>query len=116
MDDWLVERVLTCVEQVPPGRVAAYGDIGRIVGVGPRQVGRVMATYGSEVAWWRITSSYGDLPPHVRDEAQPHWITEGIAWKPNRLGCRIASYRADRVALARDYDAVIATRTRLEDE
>ena len=37
--DWVVERVLTCVEQVPPGRVVAYGEVGEIVGVGPRQVG-----------------------------------------------------------------------------
>ncbi|MGL4176117.1 MAG: MGMT family protein, partial [Dermatophilaceae bacterium] len=46
MDDVVVERVLRAVEQVPRGRVVAYGDIAALVGVGPRLVGRVMSTYG----------------------------------------------------------------------
>jgi hypothetical protein len=65
-----------------------------------------MARYGSEVAWWRITSSYGDLPSHLREEAAVHWAEEGITWKPNRLGCRIEEHRADLVALADSFDAV----------
>ncbi len=108
MDEAVVEKILTAVEQIPRGRVASYGDLAELVGTGPRHVGNVMRLYGSGVTWWRVTSSYGDLPPHVRDEARPHWAEEGIAWKPNGLGCRIAEYRADLAQLAAAYELASA--------
>ena len=44
MDEDYAELVLSVVEQIPPGRVATYGDIAEMVGRGgPRQVGHVMA-------------------------------------------------------------------------
>lgn len=104
MDEELVERILLAVEQVPRGRVVSYGDLAELVGTGPRLVGRVMSLYGSNVTWWRVTSSYGDLPRHLHDEARAHWAEEGIAWKPNGLGCRIALHRADLARLADDYE------------
>lgn len=101
----MVELVLRAVELVPPGRVVAYGDLAGLVGTSPRHVGRIMATHGSGVPWWRVTNHAGDLPRHLREEVAVHWAQEGITWKPNRLGCRIADHRADLVALA---DAVEA--------
>lgn len=42
------ERVLDVADLVPPGRVMTYGDVAEWLGEGgPRQVGRVMALYGS---------------------------------------------------------------------
>lgn len=108
MDELVVERVLVAVEQIPRGRVASYGDLAELVGVGPRLVGRVMSLYGGNVTWWRVTSSYGDLPEHLRDEARAHWAAEGIAWKPNGLGCRIREHRVDLAQLARDYERAAA--------
>lgn len=108
MDDVAVERVLRAVEAIPRGRIAAYGDIAGIVGTGPRQVGWVMRHYGGNVAWWRVTNAAGDLPRHLREEARALWAEEGILPKPNGLGCRIADYRADLVALARAYDRAVA--------
>lgn len=95
-----MEKVLRCAELVPPGQVASYGDLAAIVGTGPRQVGSVISRWGSDVCWWRITNSSGDLPAHLRGEAFRHWDEEGIAVKPNGLGCRIAAHRADLDALA----------------
>ena len=106
MDERIAELVLRAAELVPPGRVASYGDLAGLVGTSPRHVGQVMARHGSEVAWWRITSSYGDLPPHLREEAAVRWAEEGITWKPNHLGCRIDNYRVDLAALADAYDEV----------
>ncbi len=100
MDDLLVERVLIAVEQVPAGRVVSYGDIGALVGAGPRQVGAVMAAWGGTVAWWRVTNAAGELPAHLHAEAARHWAREGITWKSNRRGCRIAAHRADLGAWA----------------
>jgi methylated-DNA-protein-cysteine methyltransferase-like protein len=103
VDDVVVERVLRAVEQVPRGRVVSYGDIGALVGIGPRLVGRVMSTYGSNVTWWRVTNASGDLPPQLMDEVRERWAAEGILLKPNGRGCRIADHRADLARLDRDY-------------
>lgn len=108
MDDLLVERVLTAVDQVPPGRVVSYGDLAELVGTGPRQVGAVMRHHGAAVTWWRVTNSYGDLPPHLRDEAFARWSEEGIAVKPNGLGCRIAEHRCDLGRLVEDYESAVS--------
>ena len=108
MNEVVAERTLRAVELVPPGRVVSYGDLAELVGGTPRQVGAVMRLRGSEVPWWRVTSSYGDLPPHLHDEAGPHWLEEGIAWKPNRRGCRIDEHRCDLVRLADEYERAVA--------
>lgn len=108
MDDLIVERVLRCVEAIPTGRVVSYGDIARIVGIGPRQVGAVMSAWGSDVPWWRVTSHAGDFPGELLRQARPHWTREGIVVKPNGLGCRIADYRADLTALEHAWRAAIA--------
>jgi len=103
-----VERVLRAVEQVPPGRVVSYGDLGALVGVGPRLVGRVMSTYGSNVTWWRVTNAYGDLPAPLMDEVRERWAAEGILLKRNGRGCRIADHRADLARLLVDYERATA--------
>ncbi len=108
MDEELAERIVRAAELVPPGRVVAYGDLADLVGCGPRHVGNVMRLMGGQVAWWRITNSSGDLPKHLRAEARVHWAREGIAWKPNGLGCRIRDHRADLPALADAYEAATA--------
>lgn len=99
MDDLTIERVLRTVEAIPEGRVAAYGQIGAIAGVGPRMVGRIMKDWGSTVPWWRVTSHAGDVTPPLRAEAFAHWDREHIARKPNGLGCRMAEYGADLTQL-----------------
>ena len=108
MDDLLVERVLVAVEQVPPGRVVCYGDIAELVGIGPRQVGAVMAAWGENVTWWRVTNAAGDLPEHLRTEAFERWAMEGILPKSNRRGCDIRRYRADLADLAAAWQQAVA--------
>lgn len=103
-----MERVLLAVEQIPPGRVASYGLIASLVGTGPRQVGRIMREYGSFVPWWRVTSAAGDLSGQLLDAARPHWDAEGIAVKPNGLGCRYADHAMDAAELAAAYHAASA--------
>lgn len=72
-----VERVLSLVERVPWGRATSYGAIAEAVGVGgPRQVGRVMATYGGAVPWWRVVRADGSLPDSHLREARPHYLEE----------------------------------------
>lgn len=97
MDDVTVERVLRVVEAIPAGRVAAYGEVGTIVGVGPRLVGRILREWGGSVPWWRVTNASGDHPLLAR--ARPHWAVEGIAVGPNGRGCRMSEFGADLEAL-----------------
>ncbi|GHJ59681.1 hypothetical protein NOK12_21990 [Nocardioides sp. OK12] len=78
--DRYVEDVLSCVEQVPPGRVTTYGAIAEAVGrYGPRRVGNVMAGHGAAVAWWRVVRADGSLPPSHDDEARQAYLAEGTA-------------------------------------
>src|SRR4029079_18025757 len=75
-----VEAVLSLVEQIPAGRASTYGTIAEAVGRGgPRGVGRVMATYGGGVPWWRVVrlagswhrSQQGEALAHSREEETP---------------------------------------------
>ncbi len=79
-----VERVLSIVERIPAGRVTTYGAIATAVGVaGPRQVGRVMATYGGPVPWWRVVRADGGLPLCHDGEARAHHLDEGTPFRPS---------------------------------
>ena len=61
-----IERILTLVELVPEGGVVSYGDLGAIVGIGPRQVGSFMAHHSTGLPWWRVTNASGDVPAGLR--------------------------------------------------
>ena len=108
MDELVVEKVLTAVEQIPPGRVVSYGDIGEVVGVGPRVVGAVMSRHGAAVAWWRVTNASGEFPESLRRRARERWAEENIGWKSNGRGCRIQEFRYSVDILRADYDVAIA--------
>ena len=116
MDDELVERVLLVAELIPRGQVAAYGEIGQIVGTGPRHVGMIMSRFGSGVPWWRVTNSYGDPPLHLMEAVRVPWLEEGIAWKPNGRGCRIAEFGCDQRLLEQRYAAALAERQPARDD
>lgn len=56
LDDALAYEILSVVEEIPPGRVATYGQIAALIGrsKNARLVGRVL----------RISSAYGSFPCH----------------------------------------------------
>ncbi|MBB1496084.1 MGMT family protein [Propioniciclava sp. MC1595] len=96
-----VERVRLAVSLVPRGRVASYGDIGALTGVGPRQVGAIMRDASEGWPWWRIVSHDGTLAPVAH--ALEHWADEGIVVRPDGRGCRMRTHRADLADLAAEY-------------
>jgi alkylated DNA nucleotide flippase Atl1 len=49
------------VVMIPAGRVATYGEIGRALGIGPRQAGRAVAFLDDGVPWWRVVHADGAL-------------------------------------------------------
>lgn len=86
MNEW-DEAVLDVVDEVPPGRVTTYGLVAEAVRErlgrgGARQVGRLMATEGGAVAWWRVVRADGTLPDALRERAAAHYAAEGTALRP----------------------------------
>lgn len=104
----VTEHVLRCVEQIPAGRVASYGTVAEVVGIGPRQVGSIMRHFGRDVPWWRVTNHAGDFSPGLLERALEHWQDEGIKLKPNGRGCRYSRFGADVAALADAYRTAAA--------
>ncbi|RLU99488.1 DNA-binding protein [Streptomyces griseocarneus] len=91
------ERVLDVAERIPPGRVMTYGDVAEWLGEGgPRQVGRVMALYGSAVPWWRVVRSDGVLLPGHELRALARYREEGT---PLREAGRSAGGHVPRLAM-----------------
>lgn len=77
--------VLEVVERVPPGRVLTYGDVAEYLGQGgPRQVGAVLARYGSAVPWWRVLRADGTPAPAVRARALVAYAREGTPLRADR--------------------------------
>lgn len=81
-----VEAVLSMVESIPEGKVAAYGDIAERVGSGgPRQVGRVMSLYGATVPWWRVLRTDGRPARGLEDEALARLREEDVPIRGDRV-------------------------------
>ena len=80
-------RVLEVAEMIPPGRVMSYGDIAEYLGEGgPRQVGRVLALWGSGVAWWRVIHADGSLLAGHERAALRNYSGEGTPMRPSSDG------------------------------
>jgi alkylated DNA nucleotide flippase Atl1 len=95
------DQVLEVVERIPPGRVMAYGDVAELLGAGgPRQVGRVMSTYGGSVAWWRVVHADGTPAPGHDRAALAQYRAEGTplrsAGPPVRVDMRAARWAENR--------------------
>ncbi|MFI8002321.1 MGMT family protein [Streptomyces sp. NPDC086010] len=93
------ERVLDVADLIPPGRVMTYGDVAEWLGDGgPRQVGRVMALYGSAVPWWRVVRADGALLPGHELRALDHYREEGT---PLRAASRSSDGHLPRLDMRR---------------
>lgn len=78
-----VDAVLAVVADIPPGRVASYGDVAALLGSrGARAVGQVMARYGSDVPWWRVIRAGGRPPAGHAERAREHYEREGTPLRP----------------------------------
>ena len=87
--------VLDVVDSIPAGRVMSYGDIAEYLGRGgPRQVGRVMASYGGAVPWWRVIHADGTPPPGHEHAALTRYLAEGTPLRSARPPVRVDMRRA----------------------
>jgi methylated-DNA-protein-cysteine methyltransferase-like protein len=58
------------VRQIPRGYVLSYGDVGRIVGTGPRQVAAAMRNCPVGLPWHRVVGAGGT----IRTPGEYAWI------------------------------------------
>lgn len=94
MDEAYVEAVLSAVEQIPPGQVASYGDLAEYVGLGgPRMVGRVMATQGAGVPWWRVVRADGRPAHGLEASALARLRAEGAVLRGSRVDMTRSRWR-----------------------
>ena len=92
LDDFASD-VLDVVDAIPPGQVMSYGDIAEYLGrYGPRRVGRVMATSGGAVSWWRVVHADGSLLAGHERTALRQYRKEGT---PLRASADGSTFRVD---------------------
>jgi alkylated DNA nucleotide flippase Atl1 len=93
-----VSSVLELVESIPPGKVMAYGEVAAALGSrASRQVGQIMAYYGSEVPWWRVVRASGHPAVDHSTRALEHYRAEGtpLKWSGGtyRIDLAVARHR-----------------------
>ena len=94
VDDGWPQRVLECVEAIPPGRVMSYGDIAEYLGEpSARMVGRVLAADGGTVPWHRVLRADGSLAEHLYTEQRQRLLSEGVRFRGDRVP--LAEFRWD---------------------
>lgn len=85
------EEVYQIVKQIPKGRVVSYGQIARIIGLGPRWVGRVLHEnpYEGAVPCHRVVRAGGDLARTFAfggdREQRKRLETEGVRFKGDKV-------------------------------
>jgi len=77
------------VAEIPPGQVATYGQLAKIVGCGPRQVGQALGALdgisAEKVPWHRVVNSQGKISD--RSEGGGETVQgdllrkEGVIWR-----------------------------------
>ena len=88
IDEKLIYEVLSVVEEIPPGKVATYGQIARLIGKenNSRLVGKILgiAEYYGQYPCHRVVNHAGRTAPGWKE--QPALLQcEGVQFKRN--GC-----------------------------
>jgi alkylated DNA nucleotide flippase Atl1 len=92
--DQLAQRILACVEAIPPGRVMTYGDVAEYAGApSPRIVGRVLAADDGSVPWHRVLRADGTLAEHLYTEQRQRLRADGVRFNGHRVD--LAHFRWD---------------------
>jgi methylated-DNA-protein-cysteine methyltransferase-like protein len=83
------------VRQIPSGKVATYGDLGRALEhpTTGRMVGRWMANCPDDIPWWRVVNKRGALPiekrnPYAAIDQRKRLEEEGVEFKGDFVDLR----------------------------
>ncbi|MGO3885766.1 MAG: MGMT family protein [Mycetocola sp.] len=90
MNEDFVDAVHSVVDDIPTGRVLAYGQVAARFGSrSSRGVGRVMAHYGDGLPWWRVVRADGRVPAERADEAAARYTEEGTPFRRTEHGLTV---------------------------
>jgi len=84
MDSAIIRNeIYRIVRKIPRGSVLSYGDIGRIVGTGPRQVAAAMRACPAGLPWHRVVGAGGTIrtPGEYAWIQRERLIAEGIRFR-----------------------------------
>lgn len=95
----LTAEVRDLVGRIPAGSVLAYGEIGRTLGIGPRQAGRAVAMLDDDVPWWRVVHADGAPATCHAGTARGLLEAEGVPFRGARVD--LAAVRSGRSGCAR---------------
>jgi methylated-DNA-protein-cysteine methyltransferase-like protein len=93
MNENLFELIYRLVRRIPPGRVATYGQVARILGMprGARTVGWALRALpqGSDVPWQRVVNARGSISftpgSYAASVQQALLEEEGVVFKEGRI-------------------------------
>lgn len=98
-DDSLAQRILACVESIPPGTVMSYGDVAEYCGSrASRMVGRVLALDGGTVPWHRVVRANGTCAEHLYTEQRQRLLSEGVRFIGDRVDLKAHRWDGQRRA------------------
>ncbi|MFP3900261.1 MAG: MGMT family protein [Acidimicrobiia bacterium] len=81
------QAVVAVLQSLQPGEVVTYGEVAAEAGHpgAARAVGRVLATSGDGLPWWRVVASDGRLVPGNEREHARRLRDEGVAVDAGRV-------------------------------
>lgn len=84
------------VRRIPRGSVLSYGEVGRIVGTGPRQVAAAMRNCPAGLPWHRVVGSGGKIrtPGEAAWTQRERLISEGVRFRGPNLPYRVYQWKA----------------------
>ncbi|WP_154767985.1 MGMT family protein [Nakamurella alba] len=93
----LAHRMLDVVADIPPGRVATYGDVAAMAGSpSARLAGRVLSLLADpETPWHRVVKADGTFAPHLVDEQTRRLRSEGVEVRDGRITLHRWRWNAD---------------------
>ncbi len=90
-------RVSEVAMGIPPGEVMTYGQIGKICGLHPRHVGRLVSQFSGDEPWWRIVAADG-LPAACHGGvAHQLLLAEGVPFNGYRIDKAFMAALANRL-------------------
>jgi len=92
MIDPIYQKIYSVVRKIPRGRVATYGQVAKIAGVGnqPRRVGYALGILEEDdVPWHRVVNAKGEISPRwdpdAPDRQKSLLLEEGIEFDKGRI-------------------------------
>ena len=88
-----IDELYALVKQIPEGRVASYGALGRALRnpVSGLIIGRWMSISPPDIPWWRVVGANGHFPvgkrdPFLEQEQRDRLIAEGVPLEGDTVG------------------------------